>query len=50
MTACARRLTLDRRMPRWLAALAVPLFFVINRVERLRGRSEALLVLARRKA
>jgi 2-polyprenyl-3-methyl-5-hydroxy-6-metoxy-1,4-benzoquinol methylase len=41
------RLTLDGRMPRWKAALAVPLFFAINVVERLRGKSDALVVLAR---
>lgn len=41
------RLTLDGRMPRWKAALAVPLFFAINAVERLRGKSDALLMLAR---
>ncbi|HYO77909.1 MAG TPA: class I SAM-dependent methyltransferase, partial [Thermoanaerobaculia bacterium] len=34
------RLTLDGRMPRWQAALAVPLFFVINAIERLRGKSD----------
>ncbi|HEX8254744.1 MAG TPA: class I SAM-dependent methyltransferase [Thermoanaerobaculia bacterium] len=42
------RLTLDGRMPRWKAALAVPLFFAINAIERLRGKSDALLVIARR--
>ncbi|HYO79597.1 MAG TPA: hypothetical protein VE010_24235, partial [Thermoanaerobaculia bacterium] len=41
------RLTLDGRMPRWKAVLAVPLFFLINAVERLRGKSDALLVIAR---
>ncbi|HYK02092.1 MAG TPA: class I SAM-dependent methyltransferase [Thermoanaerobaculia bacterium] len=41
------RLTLDGRMPRWKAALAVPVFFVINVVERIRGKSDALLVIAR---
>lgn len=41
------RLTLDGRMPRWKAALAVPLFFAINLVERVRGKSDALLVIAR---
>jgi SAM-dependent methyltransferase len=41
------RLTLDGRMPRWKAALAVPVFFVINLIERLRGKSDALLVIAR---
>ena len=42
------RLTLDGRMPNWKARLAVPLFFAINLVERLRGKSDALLVVARR--
>lgn len=41
------RLTLDGSMPPWKARLAVPLFFVINRIERLRGKSDALVVLAR---
>lgn len=41
------RLTLAGRMPRWKAALAVPLFVAINAVERLRGKSDALVVLAR---
>ena len=41
------RLTLDGRMPRWKAALAVPLFVAINVIERLRGKSDALVVLAR---
>jgi SAM-dependent methyltransferase len=41
------RLTLDGRTPRWKARLAVPLFFAVNLIERLRGRSDALLVLAR---
>lgn len=44
------RLTLDGSTPRWKARLAVPLFFVINRIERLRGESDALLVLARPRA
>ncbi|MEA2465760.1 MAG: hypothetical protein QOJ98_3507 [Acidobacteriota bacterium] len=43
------RLTLDGRMPRWKAALAVPLFFAINMVERMRGKSDALLMIARAK-
>ncbi|MFL6281482.1 MAG: methyltransferase domain-containing protein [Vicinamibacterales bacterium] len=41
------RLTLDGRMPRWKARLAAPLFFAINRIERLRGKSDALVVIAR---
>jgi SAM-dependent methyltransferase len=44
------RLTLDRRMPRWKAMLAVPFFVAVNLVERLRGKSDALLVLARPRA
>lgn len=42
------RLTLAGGMPRWKARLAVPLFFAINVVERLRSKSDALVVLARR--
>jgi 2-polyprenyl-3-methyl-5-hydroxy-6-metoxy-1,4-benzoquinol methylase len=41
------RLTLDGRIPRWRARLAVPLFFAINLVERMRGKSDALLMVAR---
>lgn len=41
------RLTLDGRTPRWKAYLALPLFYAINAIERLRGKSDALLVLAR---
>lgn len=41
------RLTLDRSMPRWKARLAVPAFFAINLVERVRGKSDALVVIAR---
>lgn len=41
------RLTLDGRTPRWTARLAVPLFAAINAIERLRGTSDALLVVAR---
>lgn len=44
------RLTLDGRMPRWKARLAVPLFAAINFIERLRGKSDALVVLARPRA
>ena len=43
------RLTLDGRMPRWQARLAVPLFAAIRLVERWRGKSDALLVVARRR-
>ena len=42
------RLTLAGGMPRWRARLAVPLFFAINAIERLRAKSDALVVLARR--
>lgn len=41
------RLTLDAGMPRWKARLAVPLIFAINVIERVRGKSDALVVLAR---
>lgn len=41
------RLTLAGDMPRWKAWLAVPVFLVINLIERLRRRSDALVVLAR---
>jgi SAM-dependent methyltransferase len=40
------RLTLDRKIPRWLARLAVPVVSSINLIEHLRARSDALLVLA----
>ncbi|HEX8619343.1 MAG TPA: class I SAM-dependent methyltransferase [Thermoanaerobaculia bacterium] len=42
------RLTLDRRIPRWKAMLAVPIFLAINVIERLRGKSDALVAIARR--
>lgn len=41
------RLTLDGSTPRWKAMLAVPLFLAIGAIERMRGKSDALLVLAR---
>jgi 2-polyprenyl-3-methyl-5-hydroxy-6-metoxy-1,4-benzoquinol methylase len=41
------RLTLAGDIPRWKAWLALPAVFAINTVERLRGRSDALLVIAR---
>ncbi len=41
------RLSLDGAMPRWKARLALPAVFAINLVERFRGRSDALLVLAK---
>jgi 2-polyprenyl-3-methyl-5-hydroxy-6-metoxy-1,4-benzoquinol methylase len=42
------RMTLDGSIPRWRARLAVPLFAVINAVERMRSRSDALLMIARK--
>lgn len=41
------RLTLDGRMPRWKARLTVPIFVAINAIERLRGKSDAMVMLAR---
>ncbi|HVE72188.1 MAG TPA: class I SAM-dependent methyltransferase [Thermoanaerobaculia bacterium] len=41
------RLTLAGDMPRWKARLAVPVAFTINVIERLRRRSDALLMLVR---
>lgn len=41
------RLTLAGGMPRWKARLALPLFAAINLIERLRSKSDALVVLAR---
>jgi SAM-dependent methyltransferase len=41
------RLTLDGGMARWRARLAVPFIFAVNILERLRGKSDALVVLAR---
>lgn len=41
------RLTLDGGMPRWRARLAVPAILAISLVERLRGKSDALVVLAK---
>jgi SAM-dependent methyltransferase len=40
------RLTLDAAIPRWKAHLAVPAVAVINGIEHLRARSDAMLVLA----
>jgi SAM-dependent methyltransferase len=42
------RLTLAGGMPRWKARLALPLFAAINAIERLRSKSDALVVLARK--
>jgi SAM-dependent methyltransferase len=41
------RMTLDGTTPRWKAHLAVPAVAAINAIERLRSRSDALLVIAR---
>ncbi|HYC91737.1 MAG TPA: class I SAM-dependent methyltransferase [Thermoanaerobaculia bacterium] len=41
------RLTLDGGMPRWLARLALPFLLAVSVLERLRGKSDALVVLAR---
>ncbi|HYR28169.1 MAG TPA: hypothetical protein VEU30_06860 [Thermoanaerobaculia bacterium] len=38
------RLTLDGRIPRWLASLAVPVFIAIRAIERMRRTSDALVV------
>ncbi len=43
------RLTLDGRVPRWKARLALPLFFAVNLLERMRGKSDAIVVLAVRR-
>ena len=45
-TAVAR-LTLDGAMPRWKAWLALPVILAINVIERLRGRSDTLLMIAK---
>lgn len=41
------RLMLDSALPRWAAYLAIPFVSVINAIERLRSRSDALLIVAR---
>ncbi|MFP5247669.1 MAG: class I SAM-dependent methyltransferase [Thermoanaerobaculia bacterium] len=41
------RLTLDAAIPRWKARLAVPAVALINTIEQLRSRSDAMLVIAR---
>jgi 2-polyprenyl-3-methyl-5-hydroxy-6-metoxy-1,4-benzoquinol methylase len=48
-TAIAR-LTLDGGTPRWKARLAVAAISIINLADRLRGRSDALLVIAKPRA
>lgn len=42
------RLTLDGNIPRWQARMAVPAVALINTVEHMRARSDAMLVLAGR--
>jgi 2-polyprenyl-3-methyl-5-hydroxy-6-metoxy-1,4-benzoquinol methylase len=41
------RLTLTGDMPRWRAALAIPVALLINGIEWMRGKSDALLMLVR---
>lgn len=41
------RLTLDGGWPRWLASLAVPFFVAVDAVERLRGKSDGMVAIAR---
>jgi 2-polyprenyl-3-methyl-5-hydroxy-6-metoxy-1,4-benzoquinol methylase len=45
-----QRLTLDRSIPRWKAVLAIPVVIVISLIERIRRRSDALLILAEPRA
>ncbi len=40
------RLSLDGRLPHWRAWLAAPLVFAVNLIERLRGKSDAMVVVA----
>ena len=42
------RLTLDGSLPRWKARLALPLFLAISLIERVRRKSDALVVIARK--
>ena len=42
------RLMMDETIPRWLAPLIAPAFYIINLVDSLRGISDALLTVARR--
>lgn len=42
------RLTLDRAIPRWKALAALPLVLLIAVAERIRGRTDSLVVVARR--
>jgi SAM-dependent methyltransferase len=45
----SQRMLLDPTIPRWQALLAAPLVRLVNTIERLRGTSDALLVIARRR-
>jgi cyclopropane fatty-acyl-phospholipid synthase-like methyltransferase len=42
------RLLMDSTIPRWQAYLISPVFYLINLVEKCRGKSDALMMLARR--
>ncbi len=42
------RLLMDDTIPKWQAYMIAPAFYVINFVEKLRGKSDALLMLAQR--
>jgi len=42
------RLLMDNTIPRWQALLLVPVFYCINIIEKIRRKSDAMLVLARR--
>ena len=41
---------MDNTIPRWQAILIAPTLYFINFIEKARGKSDALLVLARRKS
>jgi hypothetical protein len=42
------RLMMDNTIPKWQATLIAPSFYLINFIEKLRGKTDALLALARR--
>ena len=44
------RLFMDDTIPKWQAMVSVPVFYLINLIESIRGKSDALLALARRKS
>lgn len=44
------RLLMDNSIQRWQAILIAPTLYLINAIEKVRGKSDALLVLARRKS